>query len=284
MIEDNLNFKCYMTQSRREFIKGASSASLVLLGGSVISLSAADVLSLQKEVTFRFVVASDGHYGEPKTEYGLFHDDLVRNISNFHNANALDFCVINGDIIHDEKSYLTEAKSYLDRLPVKYYVTRGNHDKVSDDYWREVWSMPVNHEVHLDPDVILLANTSNEQGDFLSPDLEWLKAKLQANTKARNIFLFLHIPQAKWRGGALAKPAFFKLLKAHRNVRGVFHGHEHDKDSVKMVYNIPFMWDSHFGGSWGTSYKGFRVVELTKDNEVMTYIMNPLKKINEASF
>ncbi|MEJ7643268.1 MAG: metallophosphoesterase [Chryseolinea sp.] len=272
-----------MNPSRREFIKKVSSASLVLFGGRVIKLSASDLRSMQKKVTFRFAVASDGHYGEPKTEYGLFHEDLVKNITNFHKSNALNFCVINGDIIHDEGSLLTEAKSHYDKLPVKYYVTKGNHDKVSDAYWQEVWSMPVNHEVHMEKDVILLATTSNESGDFLSPDLEWLEARLASNTKARNIFLFLHIPQANWNGGSLETPAFFELLKSFKNVRGIFHGHEHKQDNVKMFDKIPYMWDSHIGGSWGTSYRGFRVVELTKDNQMLTYIMNPLERINQAA-
>jgi hypothetical protein len=239
---------------------------------------------MQKKVAFRFVVASDGHYGEPKTEYELFHRNLVEHITSFHHASPVNFCVINGDIIHDQKSFLPEAKAHLDKLPVDYYVTKGNHDKVSEEYWEEIWSMPVNHEVKIGADVLLLANTSNENGDFLSPDLTWLKGKLDSNKSARNIFLFLHIPQAKWNGGSVDTPAFFELLKAYKNVRGVFHGHEHDQDNVKVVDHIPFMWDSHIGGSWGTSYKGFRVVELTKDNQIMTYVMNPLKKINQASF
>jgi hypothetical protein len=51
-----------------------------------------------------------------------------------------------------------------------------------------------------------------------------------------------------------------------------------------MHDEIPFMFDSHFGGSWGTTYRGFRVVELAKDNSFVTYIMNPKDKINLAAF
>ena len=50
-----------------------------------------------------------------------------------------------------------------------------------------------------------------------------------------------------------------------------------------MIESVPYMFDSHIGGSWGTAYKGFRVVELTKDNSILTYIMNPIEKINQAS-
>ncbi len=273
-----------MSISRRQFIKGISSASLVLLGGKVIALSAADALSLQKDSVLRFAVASDGHFGQPDTEFNNMHESMLKAITEFHGRNTLNFCVINGDLIHDQKPFLADAKRYWDRLPVKYFVTKGNHDIVSDAYWEEVWGMPVNHEVKMGSDVLLLATTSNEKGEYLSPDLGWMKEKLKANTGARNIFIFIHIPQMTWTKNGIHTPAFFDLIKAHKNVKGVFHGHEHDQDAVKTMDTVPYMFDSHIGGSWGTTYRGFRVVELTKDNHVLTYIMNPSEKINQASF
>ncbi len=50
-----------------------------------------------------------------------------------------------------------------------------------------------------------------------------------------------------------------------------------------MRGDIPFVFDAHFGGNWGTSYRGFRVVELMKDNSVLTFIMNPTEKIQKAT-
>lgn len=273
-----------MSLSRRDFIKRISSASLVMLGGNVLSLSAADAAALQKNSLLRFAIASDGHYGEEGTDSDSFYETLVNHVSEFHNEHKLDFCVINGDIIHDEKYFLTSAKNHLDKLPLKYYVTKGNHDKVSDQYWNEVWGMPVNHDVQIKKNTLLLATTSNEEGEYLSPDLNWLKVKLDAYKGQDNIFIFIHIPQAKWTKYAIDTPAFFDLINQYKNVRGVFHGHEHGEDGVKMLNNIPFMFDSHFGGSWGTSYRGFRVVELVKDKSFLTYIMNPTEKINQAVF
>jgi hypothetical protein len=273
-----------MNLSRRVFLKNISSASLVLLGGSVIKLSSAEAAVLQKKSSLRFVVASDGHYGQAGTDSDLFYETLTKHVADFHDKNALDFCVINGDVIHDEKELLPRAKTHLDKLPVKYYVTKGNHDMVSDAYWNEVWGMPTNHEVHMKKNTLLLANTSNEKGDYLSPDLDWMEAKLQANREQQNIFIFLHIPQAKWTKNGIETPAFFKMLGRYKNVRGVFHGHEHAEDGVKIVNKVPFMFDSHFGGNWGTTYRGFRVVEMVNDRSFLTYIMNPAEKINQASF
>lgn len=273
-----------MSLSRREFIKRISSASLVLMGGSVIRLSPADAADLRKNSFLRFVIASDGHYGQEGTESDLFYETMVKHVSDFHANNKLDFCVINGDVIHDATNLLVPAKNHLDKLPVKYYVTKGNHDRVSDQYWNEVWGMPVNHDVQMKKDTLLFATTSNEKGEYLSPDLDWMKAKLDASKKQNNVFIFIHIPQAKWTKNGIETPPFFELLKQYKNVRGVFHGHEHDQDGVKSLHNIPFMFDSHFGGSWGTTYKGFRVVEMVKEKSFLTYIMNPTEKINQASF
>ena len=149
---------------RRDFIKHISSASLVMLGGNVINLTAADAAELRKNTSLRFVIASDGHYGQQGTESDLFYETLVKQVSDFNATSKLDFCVINGDIIHDGKDLLVPAKKHLDKLPVKYYVTKGNHDRVSDQYWNEVWGIPVNHEVRLKQNTLLLATTSNEAG------------------------------------------------------------------------------------------------------------------------
>src|SRR5688572_25010112 len=121
-----------MSLSRRDFIKNISAASLVMWGGSVIKLSAAEVEILRKNSNLRFVVASDGHYGQEGTQFESFYETLINHVSDFHKQSPLDFCVINGDIIHDGKDFLVPAKKYLDNLPVKYYVTKGNHDMVSD--------------------------------------------------------------------------------------------------------------------------------------------------------
>jgi 3',5'-cyclic AMP phosphodiesterase CpdA len=273
-----------MSLSRRNFIRNVSSASLVLLGGKVLNLTPAEATDLRKSSSLRFVVASDGHYGQPGTESDVFFQTLVKHVNEFHSSNKLDFCVINGDLIHDGEDFLPLAKSHLDKLPVKYYVTKGNHDIVSDEVWNNAWGMPANHDVQIKKNTLLLGNTSNEKGEYLSPDLVWLKSKLDAHKRQDNVFIFLHIPQYKWTKNAIETPAFFDLLSKYKNVRGVFHGHEHDQDGVKTVNNIPYMFDSHFGGSWGTTYRGFRVVELVKENSFLTYIMNPTEKINQATF
>ncbi len=270
--------------SRRHFVKNISFASAFFMGGGFQSISAQDVDALKDQVKMRFAVASDAHYGQPNTPYEAMMDTIIEKINLFHGSNPLDFCVMNGDIVHDEKSFLAQAKQKIDGLKVPYFVTRGNHDKCSSDYWEQVWNMPLNHQKVVKNSLVLLGDTSNEQGTYVSPDLAWLEAQLEANKKRKNIFLFLHIPQAKWTKNGIETPAFFELIKKYPNIRAVFHGHEHDQDGVQMIGKLPFLFDSHIGGSWGTPHKGFRVVELLNSGTVITYLMDPSIKKNELTY
>ena len=272
------------SNSRRSFIRNVSFATAFLLSGKISSLTAAEVYELKKKVALRFVVASDAHYGQPKTLFDEMIEKITTQVNSFHQSSPLDFCVINGDLIHNEKTLLPIVKQKLDHLTMQYYVTRGNHDMVSADYWKETWHTPLNHDVVVKGHALLLVDTSNEQGTYLPPDLAWLQTKLEEHKKRKQVFLFVHIPQAKWTVNGIDTPAFFDLLHKYPNIKAVFHGHEHDQDGVKMSGNIPFLFDSHIGGSWGTEYKGFRVVELMRDNTMITYMMNPTEKMNEMMY
>jgi Icc protein len=270
--------------SRRHFVKNFSFASAFFIGGGIRSFTEEEVNSVRDQVVMRFAVASDAHYGQANTPYEAMMDTIIDKINFFHGTNPLDFCVMNGDIVHDEKSFLSLAKGKIDGLQVPYYVTRGNHDKCSPDFWQDVWKMPLNHTILVKDSTILLGDTSNEQGTYVSPDLGWLASQLEANKKRKNVFLFLHIPQAKWTKNGIETPAFFELVKKFPNIRAVFHGHEHDQDGVQMVGKLPFLFDSHIGGSWGTVHKGFRVVELLKNGTMLTYLMDPVNKMNELRY
>jgi hypothetical protein len=273
-----------MNTSRRQFIRNVSLTVALLAGGGIKFLSSAETNALRKKVKLRFAIASDGHYGQPGTAFDESFANIVNEINHFHQQHPLHCCIINGDIIHNEKELLSKSKLHLDKLIMPYHTAKGNHDMVSDAYWTDVWGTAPNHTVVYNNTTFIIANTSNEKGDYLSPDLVWLQAQLEKSYNQKNVFLVLHIPQAKWTNNAIDTPAFFELIKNHKNIKAVFHGHEHDQDGVKMHNDIPFLFDSHFGGNWGTAYKGFRVVEVMKDNSILTYIMNPVLKINELVY
>jgi hypothetical protein len=103
-------------------------------------------------------------------------------------------------------------------------------------------------------------------------------------SSGKHIFLFLHIPQAPWTPNSVDTPAFFETIKGYPNLRAVFHGHEHDQDGFRTESAIPFIFDAHVGGNLGTPYRGFRVVEILKNNSFVSYMMNPSEKMKEEKW
>jgi hypothetical protein len=268
---------------RRKFLKQSSAALLVLGSGKIIRLSDSYEEWLRKKPVLRFAVASDGHYGQKDTEYEKYFLELTDNINSLHEERPFHFCVINGDIIHDNKKWFPDAKKALDKLAAKYYVSQGNHDHYTADAWQQLWGMPVNLDFSIKKNTILIGTTSNEQGTYLPPDINWFEQKLEEHKEQKNIFIFIHINPVKQTKYAVESKEFEELLLKYKNVKAVFNGHDHDMDDIKMKNDVPFIFDAHFGGNWGTSYRGFRIVELRKDNSLLTYILNPTEKMNEQT-
>ncbi|MBL7700363.1 MAG: metallophosphoesterase [Chitinophagaceae bacterium] len=267
--------------NRKEFLRLAGSVTVLLANGQVTTANNISGFSAVKpNVAFRFAVASDGHFGEEKTEYESHFSNVVAAINKEHARHPFKFSVINGDIVHNDKAHYPAAKKALDGLECKYYVTQGNHDHVTAEEWQSVWNMPVNFDFTYKRCAFLLATTSNEKGEYLCPDLEWLSGKLKEH-KNREVFIFIHINPGALTKYAVDCPPFFELLEKHGKVRAVFNGHDHDEDGIKKRNNTPFVFDSHFGGSWGTEYRGYRIVEVMKDGSVITYVMNPDTAINQ---
>lgn len=261
---------------RRQFIQRLSGTALLLTGGNVLTAG----IFADKKVLFRFAVASDGHFGQKNTEYTGFYQSIVQSINAYHLSNPLDACVINGDIIHDNPDFLPAAATTLKELKVPFYVTRGNHDRVTASAWENAWGMPLNDVREIKDQVFILGDTSNEAGKYLPPDTDFFSDTLKHYKKAKNIFIFTHITPVQWTDNGVNASDFQKLIRPHKNIRAVFNGHDHDQDNVKMLGHIPFLFDGHFGGSWGTSYRGFRIVELLEDNSIRSFIMNPADRIN----
>ena len=200
--------------SRRSFIRNVSFATAFLLTGNLRKLTAKELYQMRGKVAMRFVVASDAHYEQPNTAFDEMIEKVINQINLFHKENPLDFCVINGDLIHNEKPLLPKVKKKLDVLTMPLHITRGNHDMVTEDEWKQVFNKPLNYDAVVKKNALILGDTSNEKGIYLSPDLVWLKAKLDEHKKRKHVFLFLHIPQAKWTANGIDTPAFFELIQS----------------------------------------------------------------------
>ncbi len=222
----------------------------------------------------RFAIASDGHFGQEETDYKRFHNELVDWINNEHAGKGLDFMVFNGDLIHDNPGFLPELKTYYDRLAMPYYVVKGNHDMATDEAWTSFWGMAPNYSFERDGYGFVFAYTSNPEGKYLCADTGWLESELNKYSAGPGVFVFMHIAQSKITRHSIDCREVEQLLCGNEKIRAVFHGHDHDIDNRIYVEGKPFIFDGHYGGSWGTNYRGYRIVEI-EGEEVVTYQCNP---------
>jgi predicted MPP superfamily phosphohydrolase len=82
----------------------------------------------------KFIIASDGHFGQPNTDFEKSHKELIEAI---HLEENVDFVIFNGDLIHDEPKWMPEVKKVYDTLKVPYFPVKGNHDRISETVWEE---------------------------------------------------------------------------------------------------------------------------------------------------
>ncbi|MDB5156099.1 MAG: metallophosphoesterase [Mucilaginibacter sp.] len=227
----------------------------------------------------RFAIASDGHYAQPDTDSDAFYTDLVKWLKKEHNDNHLDLIIINGDLVHNRPDLLKKVKeTYLDKLPVPYYTIPGNHDFADAAVWKSVFGYEDKYAVDKGDIGFVFANTADTKGGYVCPDYNFLKAFLDQYKSKKIVFVILHIPPHQWTPEEktifVDCPEIIELLHSYPNIKATFHGHDHTLDGIRYTGKLPHLFDSHFGGNWGTDYKGYRVVEVTEDDQVNTYQVN----------
>lgn len=237
-------------------------------------LGAATQIPSESKHKLRFIVASDGHYGQPNTPYEKFHQNLVDWVNQEKTSKGVDFMVINGDLIHDKPALLPEFKNAIKGLQMPYYVSRGNHDRVTHELWKSTWGYDTNHSFTVSDYAFIVLDTSNEEGKYLCPDNVFLKQELQKYADKKGIFVFMHITPAKWTDNGVDCPETRELFATTPNVKAIFHGHDHNEDEARTERGRPYFFDGHFGGSWGTTYRGYRVVEINEDGSWRSYQYN----------
>lgn len=270
--------------NRRFFIK-STLAGLVLAGISpaVSALTPADQNGLPapgKKLKLRFAIASDGHYGQPGTEFKKDHSNMIKWLNEAHDINPLNFVIINGDLVHDRPDLLPELKrDYYDHLKVPFYAIPGNHDHTDTATWKSVFGYEDNFSMEKNGVGFVLANTSDTKGKYLAPDNGFLKKELDKFTALKTVFVILHIPPHLWvpENPFVDSPETMDLLHSYPNIKAVFHGHDHSLDAVFYTNKLPHFFDSHIGGSWGTSYRGYRIVEVDENDLITTYQVNASK-------
>lgn len=252
---------------RRPFLKKLSLFSSAVLSIPLESLSSTITNEPKK---LRFIVASDGHFGQPQTDFTRTHSKLMETINA---EEQVDFVVFNGDLIHDDPALMPQVKLYYESLKSPYYVTRGNHDRVSNQEWFDIWGYPEDHAFQSkDGSGIILMNCSNEKGEYLCGNVSFLQSKIEQFKDLSHVFVFIHISQNDWTRNAVKCEDLLETIAQASNVKAVFHGHDHDVDGIMIGKGKPYLWDGHFGGSWGNPFHTYRVVEILEDGKTITYL------------
>ena len=275
-----------MSISRRKFLKLGLNSAFIITTGNVLVPLGKDLFDDRSrgKLLCRFAIASDGHYGQPDTQYEAQHDQMIQWINGEKNGQGVDFTVINGDIFHDDVSFLNPAKAKWSNLAMPYYVSHGNHDKTEEAHWKTVWNSPWHFSFEHGDIGIMVLNTADDKGNYICPDVDWTKGELQKLSSKKQLFVIMHITPFTWTKNGIACPAIVDLFDQQKNLKAVFHGHDHDQDDVKENNGKYYFFDSHVAGSWGTKYNGYRIVEAFENGQILTYQMNPvpMKKVNNT--
>lgn len=266
-----------MPVSRRDFLKLTLRGAVLIGVTNSLQSFTGNSFSLppKNKVQLRFAIASDGHYGQPDTKYALHHEEMLGWINAEKKDRGIDFTVINGDLYHDNIEFLPRVKENWDKLEMPYYVTHGNHDQTDEATWQQTFNMPWHFAFENKNAAFLVLNTADDKGKYICPDMDWAKENLDRYQTKKQLFVFMHITPFAWTENGLPCPQLVELFNNQKNLKAVFHGHDHDKDDVKENAGKYYFFDSHIAGNWGTAYRGYRIVEILKSGEVLTYQMNP---------
>ncbi len=170
-------------------------------------------------------------------------------------------------------------KAKYQSLKFPYHISRGNHDRCDKDVWAATWGRALNYTFEMDDNAFIVLDTSNEKGEYLCPDLKFAEAELKRVKRHRHVFVFMHIPPVMWHESFTDCKDLVLLFSKQKNLRAIFHGHDHMSDAARFEHGKPFLFDGHVGGNWGTDYRGYRIVEIYSNGEVLTYQVNPARKI-----
>lgn len=221
-------------------------------------------------LSLRIAVASDLHYGEKGTDYVRFADELIDAVNASHAATPLDLVVLNGDLAHSATA-LAPLRSRLRRLTPPILPVQGNHDGATEAQWRQLWGHGFDHAETVRGVRIVPVATSNPEGASLCTNRNLLAAQLRSAAGAP-VIVAMHITPATWTRYGIDCPAITAMLGSDPNVLAVLNGHDHDEYGVKSRDGLPYLFDSHAGGHWGTSFRGFRELELFADGRIETRV------------
>src|SRR4051812_22537553 len=174
-----------MQNDRRHFLKIALTGAVWMTAGSTLKAFSADEVELpaKDKVRLRIAIASDGHFGQPDTAFGSYHREMISWLNNEHAERGVDFSFINGDLFHNDISFLPVVKGNWDNLKMPYYVSHGNHDMIDEEKWTATWNNSWHYGFEKNDVGFVVLNTADAAGNYISPDLAKTKELLQQHAK-----------------------------------------------------------------------------------------------------
>jgi len=241
-----------MQHDRRQFLKLALTGAIWIGAGSTLKACAGKefILPSADGVKLRVAIASDGHYGQPQTAFKENHEEMVAWLNAEKAGRGVDFAFINGDLFHNDISFLEQAKKNWDSLTMPYYVSHGNHDMTDEVNWTKTWNNSWDYGFEKKDVGFVVLNTADEKGTYVSPDVDKTRELLKQYEKHKQLFVFMHITPMKWTNGGIDAPRIVDMFDKQANLKAVFHGHDHDQDNFKEKNGRYYFFDSHVAGSW----------------------------------
>jgi DNA repair exonuclease SbcCD nuclease subunit len=269
-----------MQQDRRHFLKLALTSAVWIGAGKTMKTFAGATFRLpaKDDVKLRVVIASDGHFGQPQTAFEANHAEMVSWINAERTTRGVDFTFVNGDLFHNDISFVNPVKDAWDKLDMPYYVSHGNHDMIDEESWKKTFKYNWDYGFEKKGIGFVVLNTADVKGTYISPEVEKTRQLLKQYEKHKQLFVFMHITPIKWTENGIDCAEIVKMFNKQENLKAVFHGHDHDQDNVKERDGQLYFFDSHVSGNWGTAYRGYRVLEVMKNGDILTYQMNPAKQ------
>ena len=212
---------------------------------------------------FSFAVWSDSQ-GENRGAYEADVLEPTKTMMLHMAQSGVDIAFTSGDLAEDGGDYTDVRRFYLDRVAkflgqsVPFFVAWGNHEPDRDDIIRQFADMPSKDRPGMDPgwgsfsvDYAGVHFVCIDYGTMREDIVDWLEDDLKSRSarKARNTFLFIHVPPycEMWiDGDEFLRKRLVPLLEKY-GVDAVFSGHTHEyergyKDHVHYVITG--------GGSW----------------------------------
>lgn len=230
--------------------------NLIILCVFVVSAHAKD---------FRFALFTDLHITHSTTAA----EDLQKAVNQVNATPELDFVIVSGDVTEEgDRASLEKAKSILDKLNVKYYITSGNHEtKWSESGCTDFNEVFGSDRFRFEHDGYLFLGFNSgpvmrmSDGHVAPQDISWLKNELTKAGADKPVVLVSHYPL---RDGDVDNWYEVTDVVRNYNIKVMLGGHYHSNkqwsyDGIPGILNRSTLRAKEPVG-------GYSVYEVTSDS------------------